>query len=75
MSDKSALVRRPLLNVEEAADYLNVSVGFVRARRADRKIPCVKLGGSVRFDPDDLDSYVDQCREQPTPTIAADDWA
>lgn len=65
MSDTALLGRRPLLDIHGAAEYLSVTVGFMRARRADRTIPCIKLGGSVRFDPNDLDRYVDLNREQP----------
>ncbi len=57
---------RPPLNVEEAAEYLNVSVRFVRDRRSDGQLPAIKLGGLLRFDPDDLDRYIDACREPET---------
>jgi len=54
---------RRLLNIEEAAEYLNASTRFVRDRRRDGRIPALKLGGLLRFDIDDLDAYVDECRE------------
>jgi excisionase family DNA binding protein len=54
---------RPPLNVEEAADYLNVSVRFVRDRRRDGQLPAIKLGGLLRFHPDDLDAYIESCQE------------
>lgn len=54
---------RPPLNVEEAAEYLNVSVRFVRDRRRDGQLPAIKFGGLLRFHPDDLDAYVEACRE------------
>ena len=52
---------RPPLNVEEAAEYLNVSVRFVRDRRRDGQLPAIKLGGLLRFDPDDLDGTSNMC--------------
>ena len=57
---------RPPLKVEEAAEYLNVSVRFLRDRRRDGQLPAIKYGGLLRFDPDDLDRYIDACREAET---------
>jgi len=63
---------RPPLNVEEAAEYLNVSVRFVRDRRRDGQLPAIKLGGLLRFDPEDLDRYIEGCRELPTPSSGSE---
>jgi excisionase family DNA binding protein len=54
---------RPLLGVEEAANYLGVSTRYVRRLRSERRIPAIKLGAKVRFDPDDLDALVEAGRE------------
>jgi excisionase family DNA binding protein len=56
---------RPPLGVAEAAKYLGVNERFMRELRAKRKLPCIKLGRLVKFDPADLDRYLDDCREQP----------
>jgi excisionase family DNA binding protein len=63
MAVESDTVRHRLLNIEQAADYLNASVRFVRDRRRDGHIRAVKLGGLLRFDPNDLDAYIESCRE------------
>lgn len=55
--------RRKLLTIEEAAEYMNVSPRFIRDRRGDGKLRAVKLGGLLRFDPDDIDRYIDASRE------------
>ena len=55
--------RRPPLDVEQAAAYLSVSPRKMRRLREQRRIPTLKLGRDLRFDPDDLDVYLNQCRE------------
>jgi excisionase family DNA binding protein len=56
---------RPPLDVKQTAEYLGVTERFVRELRAKRKVPCIKMGRLVKFDPDDLDRYLDDCRELP----------
>ena len=53
---------RRCLTITEAAEYLNVSVRFMRRRVAQREIPYLKLGGLVRFELDDLDEFIAQSR-------------
>jgi excisionase family DNA binding protein len=48
-----------LLSVEEAAEYLNVGVRFIRRVVADRRIPYVKVGKYVRLKKSALDAYID----------------
>ena len=57
---------RPPLSVKETAKYLGVNERFVRELRAKRKVPCIKMGRLVKFDPADLDRFIDECREQPS---------
>jgi excisionase family DNA binding protein len=45
-------MQRPL-NIAEAADGLGVTPRFVRRLVAERRIPFLKVGRHVRFDPDD----------------------
>jgi excisionase family DNA binding protein len=60
-------VRAPLLDVEGAAAYLNVSETFVRRIVRLRKIRHTKLGGSsIRFTQEDLDALVEDGRVEPT---------
>ncbi len=48
-----------LLSVEEAAEYLNVGVRFIRRVVADRRIPYVKVGKYVRLKKSALYAYID----------------
>ncbi len=55
--------RRPLVGTPEAAAYIGMSEKFVRSLRANRTLPCYKIGRSVKFDLDDLDRYLAERRE------------
>jgi excisionase family DNA binding protein len=51
--------RPVLLTVEQAAEYLTVSEGFVRRLRYESRIPGVKLGKHLRFEKSDLDRFIE----------------
>jgi len=51
-----------LLDVEGVAEVLGVSVRYVRRLVAERRIPYVKWGRYLRFDPDELASWIDESR-------------
>lgn len=51
-----------LRTVDEVAARLGVSVRFVRRLVAERRIPFVKVGKFVRFDPADLEEWIDDHR-------------
>lgn len=46
-----------LLDIEDAADVLGVSVRYMRRLVAERRIRHVKLGHYLRFTPADLDAF------------------
>jgi excisionase family DNA binding protein len=48
----------PLLDVDGLAERLGVTVRFVRRLVAQRRVPYIKLGSLVRFDPDDVDLWL-----------------
>lgn len=51
-----------LLTIHEVARLLKISVSSVRRLQQQRRIPFVKVGGSIRFIKSDLLSYVDRER-------------
>ena len=53
---------RRLVDIEGAAEYLTVSVRYVRTLLADRRLPYLKVGKYVRFDLDELDAWLESCR-------------
>jgi excisionase family DNA binding protein len=67
----SPIDRRPLLDVVGVARYLSVSVRHVRRLVAERRIPHHKVGHFLRFDPDDIDAWLDDNRRGPSDAPAA----
>ena len=55
-TDSSSTIE--LLTVPEAAGFLRISVSGMRRLQQLRRVPFVKVGGSVRFTKSDLESYV-----------------
>jgi len=51
-----------LLDVATAAARLGVTVRFVRRLVAERRIPYVKVGKFIRFDPDEVEEWIDARR-------------
>ena len=51
-----------LLDIDGAADHLNVSPRFIRRLVAQRRVNYLKNGKFVRFDQDELDEWVQQQR-------------
>ena len=54
--------RAPLLDTHEVAVALRVTPRHVRRLVAERRIPFVEVGRFVRFDPGELDIWLDQQR-------------
>lgn len=54
-----------LLDVDEVADSLGVTKRFVRRLVAERRIPFVKVGKFVRFDPVEIRLWIDRQRVEP----------
>ena len=54
--------REPLLDVDGVAQALGVTNRHVRRLVAERRIPFFKVGKFVRFDPGELDVWLDQQR-------------
>ena len=55
-----------LLSINDAADYLNLSVHTLRNWIYQRKIGFIKLGGKILFRKDDLDRHITSCFIEPT---------
>ena len=53
-----------LIDIDHAAEQLGVSVRYVRRLVCQRRIPYLKLGHYVRFDPRELEAWIDQARVQ-----------
>lgn len=60
---------RPLLNIDEAAAYLNVPARWVADAVRQRKVRCTRIGKHVRFRIEHLDELI-AAGEQPVTTPA-----
>lgn len=56
---------RALLDVNQVADRMCVSPRFIRRLIEERRIPFCKLGKFVRFDPVDIDEWIEARRVDP----------
>jgi excisionase family DNA binding protein len=57
--------RPAFLDVEGVARYLSVSVRHIRRLVADRRIPHHKVGHLLRFDPAEIDVWLDLAHRGP----------
>jgi excisionase family DNA binding protein len=60
-------VTNRLLNADQAAELLNVKVGWVRAETRAGRMPCVKLGRYRRYRESDLAAWLESLTEGGTP--------
>jgi excisionase family DNA binding protein len=64
--DGKAMVREAatvsLMDIEAAAGRLGVSVRYIRRLVFDQRLPYVKVGKFVRFDPVELEQWIDDRR-------------
>lgn len=68
MSASPQAENRPLthlLTIAEVADALGVDVRHVRRLVHERRIPYIKWGHLLRFDPADLAAWIDAYRRYP----------
>lgn len=64
----SGTVRPALMNIDQVAERLGVSVRHMRRLVAERRIPFVKWGHLLRFDPEDVDRWIEECAVPAMPT-------
>ena len=57
-----------LLTIDQLAEQLGSSPRHLRRLIAGRRIPYVKIGGLVRFDTEEIRSWVDANPQQATPS-------
>lgn len=48
----------PTLTTEDAADRLGTTTAHVRKLARERRIPHYRIGGLIKFDPDELEVWV-----------------
>jgi len=53
---------RPLMEIDQVAAYLGVSVRHIRRLVAEQRVPFIKWGSKLHFDPTEIDAWVDEHR-------------
>ena len=61
-SSGGTAVRRRLLNVSQAAQYLGRTPKSIRHLVQRRRLQCIRADGRVMFDVSDLDAWIDMNR-------------
>lgn len=56
------LASASLLSIEQLADWLGVTDRFIRRLVAERRIPFLKIGKFIRFDPAEIEPWLDSQR-------------
>jgi len=59
--------RRRLLDIAAVAEQLGTSVRYIRRLVQERRIPVVRVGRLIRFDPLDLEAWLDDHRSSTEP--------
>lgn len=54
-----------LLDITQLATHLGVAPRHIRRLVAERRIPYIKWGHLIRFDPQEIASWIDECRRRP----------
>lgn len=54
--------RPPLIDLPAVAERLGVNQRYVRRLVADRRIPVIKLGRLLRFDPADVEALIGRAK-------------
>ena len=56
---------RELVGIPWVAARLGVTVRMVRRLVSQRRIPYLKVGGHVRFEPEEVERFIDGCKRPP----------
>lgn len=54
-----------LMDAKQLAELLNVNIRHIRRLVHEKRVPVIKLGGLVRFDPAEIGPWIDGMREPP----------
>jgi excisionase family DNA binding protein len=61
--------RQPLIDLPAVAELLGVNERHVRRLVAERRIPFIKWGHLLRFDPADIDQWIEDARRTGEPVV------
>ena len=56
-------MKKELINIKELANYLDVSVPFIRKLIYSKRIPYYKIGNRIKFDKTEINKWVEIYRK------------
>lgn len=62
-------MKRRLISVKEAAEFLNLSADYLYQLAGEKKIPHVRIGRKLLFDMNKLEKFIEE------KTVEAVDWS
>lgn len=62
MTSDQHTIRAPLIRLEDVADRLGVNERHIRRLIAERRVPYLKIGHLIRFDPNDIEHWIEKSR-------------
>lgn len=63
MSTTTKTERLPLMDLPAVAKRLGVNHRYVRRLVAERRVPFIKFGHLLRFDPTEVEAWLDRARQ------------
>lgn len=60
-----------LLTIDQVADQLGITTRHIRRLVAERRVPYLKVGRLVRFDPTEIANWLDRHRSSRLPETSA----
>lgn len=58
------MMQKRLLTPKDVAELLQISVRTLERWVAEGKLPAIRLGRLIRFDPDDIRKFIDERKEE-----------
>jgi excisionase family DNA binding protein len=69
--DRNSQTRPPLMDIEAVAQRLAVGVRHVRRLVTEKRIPYRKWGHFLRFEPDEIEAWIEASRVPSTQPVAS----
>ena len=61
----AATTQKELVDINWVANRLGVTVRHIRRLVAEERIPFIKWGHLLRFDPEEIEAWIDNARKPP----------
>ena len=62
-------MNKEVCDIKKVANYLSVSIPFIRKLVRAKQIPCYRIGNRLRFDLNEIDKWVELHKQEETKNI------